>query len=320
MKLSSMKKPQWLSHLITFTGNEGTLTLTRKQWKLAGIGLAIVIILALVMTIWGVARQAEITQLRQQNQLQTEQLKLLQKKTDALDKKLQTLDQLDQEIRNMVKGSEQGKPAQGGGESEDPKSPSSDDMDDVELTPTQMSAKLTRMDAQIQRRLASFYMLRSILKDGAGADIVAMQSVNFNTSLTGSNTRTPSIWPSSGVITSEFGSRVDPVYGGQGNHEGIDIADDYGTQIVATAAGTVSFAGFTDGGYGNLVEIDHGNGIITKYGHASAVLVNPGDQVTQGQVIALMGSTGKSTGSHVHYEVDVNGTAVDPIVFLPVKN
>lgn len=318
MKLPAFKGLD-LSKMISFQGDQGTLTMSRKKWKILGLVGAIILLLAIIMTIWGIARQAEVVQLRQQTQLQTEQLKLLQKKTDALDKKLETLDQLDQEIRNMVKGSEQGAPAQGGGKSETPKSPSSDDSD-KELTPAQMSAKLSRMDAQIQRRLASFYMLRSVLKDGVGADIAAMQSVNFAASVTGSNTRTPSIWPTTGVITSDFGARVDPVYGGQSYHEGIDIADDYGTQVVATAAGTVTFAGPTDGGYGNLVEIDHGNGIVTRYGHNSVVLVSPGQQVRQGDVISLMGSTGKSTGSHLHYEVDVNGTPVDPIVFLPVKN
>lgn len=318
MKLPAFKGLD-LSKIINFQGDQGTLTMSRKKWKILGLVGAMILLLAIIMTVWGIARQAEVVQLRQQTQLQTEQLKLLQKKTDALDKKLETLDQLDQEIRNMVKGSEQGTPAQGGGESETPKPLSSDDSD-KELTPAQMSAKLSRMDAQIQRRLASFYMLRSVLKDGVGADIAAMQSVNFAASVTGSNTRTPSIWPTTGVITSDFGIRVDPVYGGQAYHEGIDIADDYGTQVVATAAGTVTFAGPTDGGYGNLVEIDHGNGIVTRYGHNSVVLVSPGQQVRQGDVISLMGSTGKSTGSHLHYEVDVNGTPVDPIVFLPVKN
>ena len=318
MKLPAFKGLD-LSKIINFQGDQGTLTMSRKKWKILGLVGAIILLLAIIMTVWGIARQVEVVQLRQQTQLQTEQLKLLQKKTDALDKKLETLDQLDQEIRNMVKGSEKGTPAQGGGESEPLKSLSSDDSD-KELTPAQMSAKLSRMDAQIQRRLASFYMLRSVLKDGVGADIAAMQSVNFAASVTGSNTRTPSIWPTTGVITSDFGARVDPVYGGQAYHEGIDIADDYGTQVVATAAGTVTFAGPTDGGYGNLVEIDHGNGIVTRYGHNSVVLVSPGQQVRQGDVISLMGSTGKSTGSHLHYEVDVNGTPVDPIVFLPVKN
>ena len=103
-------------------------------------------------------------------------------------------------------------------------------------------------------------------------------------------------------------------------HEGVDIADDYGTPIVATAAGVVTFAGYTDGGYGNLVEIDHGNGFVTRYGHNSAVLVTVGMSVKQGQTIALMGSTGKSTGAHVHYEVRLNGSPTDPMIFLPISN
>ena len=124
-----------------------------------------------------------------------------------------------------------------------------------------------------------------------------------------------------GVITSPFGSRVDPVTGAIGAfHEGVDIADDYGTPIVATAAGVVTFAGYTDGGYGNLVEIDHGNGFVTRYGHNSAVLVTVGMSVKQGQTIALMGSTGKSTGAHVHYEVRLNGSPTDPMIFLPISN
>lgn len=88
---------------------------------------------------------------------------------------------------------------------------------------------------------------------------------------------------------------------------------------MATAAGTVEVAGYTDGGYGNLVEINHGNGFETLYGHTSVVLVHPGMHVNQGDTIALMGSTGKSTGSHVHYEVRVNGSAVDPMLFLPIQ-
>ena len=164
--------------------------------------------------------------------------------------------------------------------------------------------------------------MRNILRDGGAQDIAALQQLNYTTGSGGyANSTTPSIWPSKGVITSPFGSRVDPVTGAASAfHEGLDIADDYGTPIVATAAGTVTFAGYTEGGYGNLVEIDHGNGFVTRYGHNSAVLVTPGMSVKQGQVIALMGSTGKSTGAHVHYEVRINGSAVDPMVFLPISN
>jgi peptidase, M23 family len=164
--------------------------------------------------------------------------------------------------------------------------------------------------------------MRNILRDGGAQDIAALQQLNYTVGSGGyTNSTTPSIWPSKGVITSPYGSRIDPVTGASSAfHEGIDIADDYGTSIVATAAGTVTIAGYTDGGYGNLVEIDHGNGFVTRYGHNSAVLVTPGMSVKQGQVIALMGSTGKSTGAHVHYEVRINGTAVDPMVFLPISN
>ena len=315
-----MKLPAFISHAIERNGDFCKITLTKRQLQILIGVVSTLLVLSLALGIWGALRQAELIQLRQQTQLQTEQLKLLQQKTQMLDKKIQTLDALDQEIRQMVKGAESGQPSQGGGESEKPQAALSD-ISDVNLTPSQMSAKLSKIDKQAQKRLASFYTLRNILKDGASADIAAVQSINFATrSGMMANSTTPSIWPSKGVITSNYGYRTDPVYGSSAFHEGIDIADDYATQIVATAAGTVTFAGPTSGGYGNLVEIDHGNGFVTKYGHNSVVLVTEGMHVNQGQAVALMGSTGKSTGSHVHYEVDINGTAVDPMVFLPISN
>jgi murein DD-endopeptidase MepM/ murein hydrolase activator NlpD len=98
-------------------------------------------------------------------------------------------------------------------------------------------------------------------------------------------------------------------------HEGIDIAVPSGTPVVASASGTVITAGWL-GGYGNLVVIDHGNGLATAYGHNSSLAVGGGQQVAQGQVIAYSGSTGHSTGPHVHFEVRVNGTPVDPLGYL----
>ncbi|CQR70097.1 Murein DD-endopeptidase MepM [Sporomusa ovata DSM 2662] len=126
---------------------------------------------------------------------------------------------------------------------------------------------------------------------------------------------TPSIWPASGDVTSGFGWRSSPWGGGNELHPGIDIANSIGTPIFATADGVVEQSGWS-GGYGNTVQIDHGNGIETIYGHNSSVLVNAGQSVKKGQIISYMGSTGRSTGPHVHYEVRVNGTAVDPIRFL----
>jgi murein DD-endopeptidase MepM/ murein hydrolase activator NlpD len=98
-------------------------------------------------------------------------------------------------------------------------------------------------------------------------------------------------------------------------HEGIDIAVPTGTPVVAAASGTVIVAGWL-GGYGNLVVVDHGNGIATAYGHNTSVTVGVGQAVAQGQLIAYAGSTGHSTGPHVHFEVRVNGAAVDPFGYL----
>lgn len=117
------------------------------------------------------------------------------------------------------------------------------------------------------------------------------------------------IWPVHGVVTSVFGWRWGRM------HEGIDIAVASGTPVVSAAAGTVIIAGWS-GGYGNLVVVDHGNGIATAYGHNTNVTVFVGQSVSQGQLIAYSGSTGHSTGPHVHFEVRVNGAATDPFGYL----
>lgn len=117
------------------------------------------------------------------------------------------------------------------------------------------------------------------------------------------------IWPVNGPVVSGFGMRWGQL------HEGIDISASSGTPIWAAAAGTVIHAGWL-GGYGNLVVLDHGNGLATAYAHASAILVGVGQRVLQGETIALVGSTGNSSGPHLHFEVRVNGVAVDPLLYL----
>ncbi len=117
-------------------------------------------------------------------------------------------------------------------------------------------------------------------------------------------------------FTSGFGVRSDPFRGGAAMHPGIDLSGPHGTPIYATAEGTVLRAGWNSGGYGNLVEVDHGRGITTRFGHLSAILVRPGDRITRGQLIGRMGSTGRSTGNHLHYEVRIDGRAVNPIPFM----
>lgn len=117
------------------------------------------------------------------------------------------------------------------------------------------------------------------------------------------------------TFTSAYGVRSDPFRGRAAMHAGIDLAGPIGTPVYATADGIVDRAQWANG-YGNLVEINHGKGIQTRYGHLSKILVKPGQRVKRGDLIAKMGSTGRSTGSHLHYEVRLDGRAVNPIPFL----
>jgi len=121
--------------------------------------------------------------------------------------------------------------------------------------------------------------------------------------------------PVQGAVSSPFGSRADPFNGEAKFHHGVDIAAPSGTAIKAAAAGKVVFSGQL-AGYGNLLEVDHGNGWVTRYGHNAANLVSPGDEIAAGQPIALVGSTGRSTGAHLHFEVRRAGKPVNPEMLL----
>lgn len=131
--------------------------------------------------------------------------------------------------------------------------------------------------------------------------------------------RTPSIWPCKGEMTSKFGNRVHPVYGIGRFHAGCDFTADYGTEIYATAAGTIETSGWL-GGYGKTIEIDHGRNLKTLYGHCSELLVKKGDKVIKGQLIAKVGTTGLSSGPHCHYEVHKGKKQIDPEPYLKEKD
>jgi len=118
-----------------------------------------------------------------------------------------------------------------------------------------------------------------------------------------------------GFISSYFGEREDPFTGREAYHKGVDFAGSAGEDVVAVAAGVVTWSGERSG-YGNLVEINHGDGYVTRYAHNERTLVKVGDTVKRGETIALMGSTGHSTGPHVHFEVLRNGRQVDPLSFI----
>ena len=162
------------------------------------------------------------------------------------------------------------------------------------------SARETRADylAEVESLAAQSAALAAAIRDAQAGS-------------TGSGTPSAAgfVWPVDGPVVSGFGMRWGRM------HEGIDISAALGTPIHAAAAGAVIHAGWL-GGYGNLVVVDHGDGLATAYAHASAILVAVGQQVSQGDTLSLVGSTGNSSGPHLHFEVRVNGNAVDPLLYL----
>lgn len=174
-----------------------------------------------------------------------------------------------------------------------------DDTDAAEdMAPTDLKKNLGQLEATYRQSDHQLTVLETLL---------------FNRKL--DKDATPSSAPVNTYITSGFGGRADPFGHGGENHAGIDFKANYGDPVRVVADGVVVWAG-PRGGYGNLVEVDHGNGLITRYGHNESLEVKVGDLVHIGQEVAKAGSTGHSTGPHVHFEVRLNGAAVNPLKFL----
>ena len=154
---------------------------------------------------------------------------------------------------------------------------------------------------------------------GQNADVVCIQETKAQVQqLEDKHERlasSPAIWPTQGWLTSRFGTRISPFTGKRHFHSGIDIAGASGTDVIATARGKVKFVG-NKGPLGKTVILDHGHGVRTHYGHGQENLVKRGEEVERGQVIAKLGNTGRSTGPHVHYTVEVKGKAVNPLDYI----
>ena len=243
--------------------------------------------------------EAEVKELRQVNTMQQEQLLQLAKKANKLQDEMEKLNQLEQELRQITTvdpaaiavpetPAETGHDGQGGPY--------------VKPNIKNVNEALDNLSRRMAEKRLSLEALREKVQE-------QQQQIAYQNSV---NSHIPSIWPATGEVSSPYGLR----WGGTDFHPGIDIADDYGTPIVAAASGLVIEAGWNSGGYGNMVDVDHGNGIVTRYGHAEAVAVSAGQYVEKGQIIAYMGSTGFSTGPHLHYEVRINDQAVNPAGYL----
>ena len=245
----------------------------------------------------------ELQELRKVNVAQQEQLSSLAKKANTLQDEVEQIHQIEQELRRMaisdMPPEAQAPPVPGAQEPVPaiPQEPPVTGQGGPWITPD--VRYIDKALDNVQERLAAS---RTSLEYVREAFAKQQERIAINRDI---SNHTPSLWPASGEVSSPYGLR----WGGSDFHPGIDIADDFGTPIVAAA-------GWNSGGYGNMVDIDHGNGIMTRYGHAEAVAVSAGDTVKKGQLIAYMGSTGFSTGPHVHYEVHVNGEVVNPILYL----
>lgn len=167
-------------------------------------------------------------------------------------------------------------------------------------------------DRVLDRAAENLSLLQKLLPEKAGALEALRGEVDEYSRLLAA---TPSIWPARGRLTSSFGMRRSPFGGGSQFHYGVDIANSYGTPVYAAAGGQISYAGYRRG-YGNLIIIRHGYGFCTYYAHLSRFAVSSGRWVSRGQVIGYMGRSGRATGPHLHYEVHVNGTAVNPARYM----
>lgn len=289
-----------------------------KKLKIFGGAAAVLLILSISLAGWaGYSTNA----LHAENELYRSQLKMADEKMQALENKAKTVEKISGQLQELVRtngGTVPENTGMGtggiGGASTVPdiaKTAGNKKEDDEKIavseTPGELLKEMRRLDELLDKQIRLVVALRSEFMNqayGAGSSVVNPTA------------ETPNIWPVAGPISSYYGYRTSPGGIGSTFHEGVDIAGDYGTPISATAAGTVTQAGWV-GGYGYLVEVKHADGIVTRYGHNSAVLVYEGQHVDQGSMIALMGSTGNSTGPHCHYEVRIHGEAVDPMYFLP---
>ncbi len=283
------------------------------KWKYAAMAACAVFVVG--MGVFGYSAYS-VAALRQENDLYQKQLKMADEKLEGLTAKVDGIEKLSEELSSMtgmnaadsanVSSAEAAGGIGGAHTVPDAANPKKEYQ--KAKNPGVLLSRMTELDARADENLKNLVKLRVAVQFGG----VLEKSVARGFSAT-----IPSVWPVTGTVTSTIGWRqssgIESTY-----HEGIDIATDYNTPIHATADGVVSRSGWMDG-YGYLVEIRHADGFTTRYGHNSALLVGEGQDIRQGDTIALAGSTGNSTGTHCHYEVRINGRAVDPMMFLPTK-
>ncbi len=260
-----------------------------------------------------IAHLHELRDLRILAQLQEDQLRVLSESTAQLHDRLSELARLDTELRQMLRL--------------DPPPPSVDVLltTNRSLTvagtpvadpaPAQLTATMT-VETSLLTMAGYLSGSLDVLREEMEYRIISLDGLRVEAAeKLAYEAARPSIWPTQGRITSKYGYRIAPFGGARQMHPAIDIAAPVGTPVVTTGDGRVVFTGWRSD-LGNTVMIDHGYGFETVYGHVAKIAVTVGDRVRKGQVIAYVGSTGRSTGPHLHYEVHVRGSHVNPALYL----
>ena len=243
------------------------------------------------------ASQHELAAYRSEKAAQEQKLADLQKENEKMQQEMAEISALENEVRKELGNNKQ--PSRGGIDRSQYMGQGGPIQADIKMIDV-YAAQTKNLQAEIQQKKENLSNLLAQLKE---------RNARLNA--------TPDIWPTAGgSITSYFGGRANPFSGyGYDYHPGIDIGNDYGAPIYAGADGHVEFAGWF-GGYGRYVKISHGYGYETAYGHMSSIAVSSGDYVKKGEVIGYVGSTGYSTGPHLHYEVIINGQDSDPLELI----
>jgi murein DD-endopeptidase MepM/ murein hydrolase activator NlpD len=271
-----------------------------------GAGVLLLVGMALGATVhyFQVAKDAaENRILREENLTMRSQLKSVRERIEHIGSTLDRVERFDQKLRAVTLLSDpQRNLAMGPTETQPGTTAPTSDTQFTQLTtqetPNALMGRLDKLSAEATRQEQSLQELQAYFQD--------------QKSLLAS---TPSVWPARGWVTSDFGQRLDPYTAERVMHQGLDIAAPHGKEVYAPSDGTVVFAGL-EGGYGNVLVIDHGYGIKTRYGHLSRLMVKAGDKIKRGALIAAVGNTGRSTGPHLHYEVRVNGIPQNPRKFI----
>jgi len=286
-----------------------------KQWRISGALLWISIITTAIVVLFSLAlggvqtwrvldlstRLDTMSALEEENLTQKVQIQSFTEKIETLETQMIRLHNLGMKLR-LVSGME------GPGQSEsarDVGGPSVGKMELNKLLEDNINRQVRRMEYELEE-----LRLESVLQE-EGLRRIEWHLDQQSTQLASS----PSIWPVNGWVTSGFGYRRSPFTGARQFHAGLDVSTPIGTDIIAPAEGVVTRISW-EPGFGRFLTIDHGSGVITRYGHLSQAYVKPGRRVKRGEVVAAVGNSGRSTGPHLHYEVLINGIPVNPLNYI----